>query len=212
MSDRPPGSAPQDPGQPESLDREGFTAAFRASYRVFWLIAMSVVRDAGLAEDVVQEAAMVGLRKMDQYTFGTNFGAWMGTIVRNLALNQARKERRGRTSPLSPTPAYGGNRANASVRSHESSPAPHDNPEPVASDGSPASEIEPLLRQWLDEVGDVPRACLVLRTLEGLDYAEISRLLQIPEGTAMSHVHRTRRFLRERLSTTMIEDPGKGTG
>ena len=38
-----------------------------------------------------------------------------------------------------------------------------------------------------------------MRTLDGLSYAEIAALLDVPEGTAMSHVHRTRRLLRERL-------------
>ena len=43
-----------------------------------------------------------------------------------------------------------------------------------------------------------------------LGYAEISRLLQIPEGTAMSHVHRTRQFLRQKLSTATNDQGGKG--
>jgi RNA polymerase sigma factor (sigma-70 family) len=52
----------------------------------------------------------------------------------------------------------------------------------------------------LRSVNEVARACLLLRTLEGLSYSEISRLLEIPEGTAMSHVHRTRMHLRECLA------------
>src|SRR5213079_264175 len=52
----------------------------------------------------------------------------------------------------------------------------------------------------LNSVSDVARACLLLRTIEQMEYSEISRLLQIPEGTAMSHVHRARQHLRERLA------------
>jgi len=33
-----------------------------------------------------------------------------------------------------------------------------------------------------------------------MEYSEISKVLQIPEGTAMSHVHRARQHLRERLA------------
>jgi RNA polymerase sigma-70 factor (ECF subfamily) len=54
-------------------------------------------------------------------------------------------------------------------------------------------------------VSEVARACLLLRTLEGMPYARISELLQIPEGTAMSHVHRTRQFLRERLADLGVD-------
>ena len=52
----------------------------------------------------------------------------------------------------------------------------------------------------LNSVGEIPRSCLLLRTIEHLEYSEIARVLEIPEGTAMSHVHRTRQYLRERLA------------
>ena len=43
------------------------------------------------------------------------------------------------------------------------------------------------------------RACMLLRVIEGLDYRQIGELLGMPEGTAMSHVHRSRRTLRKKL-------------
>ena len=52
----------------------------------------------------------------------------------------------------------------------------------------------------LEALGEVPRACLLLSTLRELSYGEIAALLTIPEGTAMSHVHRARLVLRERLA------------
>jgi RNA polymerase sigma-70 factor (ECF subfamily) len=52
----------------------------------------------------------------------------------------------------------------------------------------------------LNNVNDTARACLLLRTIDGMEYAEISKLLDIPAGTAMSHVHRSRQFLRKRLT------------
>ena len=51
----------------------------------------------------------------------------------------------------------------------------------------------------LAELGEMPRASFLLRTLMGLSYKEISELLDIPEGTAMSHVHRSRATLRTLL-------------
>jgi RNA polymerase sigma-70 factor (ECF subfamily) len=60
----------------------------------------------------------------------------------------------------------------------------------------------------LQSIGEVARACLLLRTIEGLDYKEIARVLDIPPGTAMSHVYRTRQTLRQMLS----DDSRKGTG
>ena len=45
-----------------------------------------------------------------------------------------------------------------------------------------------------------------------LSYDEIAKVLQIPPGTAMSHVHRTRIVLRERLAALdpVARDQRKG--
>ena len=43
---------------------------------------------------------------------------------------------------------------------------------------------------------ETARTCLLLRTLRDMPYREISLLLDIPEGTAMSHVHRARQAMR----------------
>ena len=66
----------------------------------------------------------------------------------------------------------------------------------------------------LHTLEDTARACLLLRTVEGMPYREISVALDIPEGTAMSHVHRSRQSMRRILSLAQIRDgshvPGGG--
>lgn len=188
---------------PAPLGDQEFAERMQASFRVFWLIAMSIVRDAGLADDVVQEAAVIGLQKRQGYSPGTNFEAWIGTIVRNLARNRARKERRNRSVMLQP------NSTRFSIVSESTRPSQEASQETVVNDGIGAREVDDRVRRWLDEVSEIARACLILRTIEGLDYAEISRLLEIPEGTAMSHVHRTRKLLRARLAEQGFDDGRK---
>lgn len=167
------------------LDAEEFCAHFQESFRTFWLIAVSIVREPYLAEDVVQEAALIALGKLVDFTPGTNFNAWVGRMVRYVALNHARKEQKRRSPSLEAV----GESADAAVRSdggHLGS----------GTRGGMGARIE----QELFMVGETARACLLLRTVEGLSYADIAELLEIPEGTAMSHVHRTRLLLRDRLS------------
>jgi DNA-directed RNA polymerase specialized sigma24 family protein len=49
---------------------------------------------------------------------------------------------------------------------------------------------------------------LLLRTIQKLSYTEIAEIMQIPEGTAMSHVHRSKNELRNRLRpTTTVKSP-----
>jgi RNA polymerase sigma-70 factor (ECF subfamily) len=57
----------------------------------------------------------------------------------------------------------------------------------------------------LETLEPTVRACLLLRVVAGMSYQQISGVLEIPEGTAMSHVFRARKALASRL-----EDPSKG--
>ena len=176
--------------EPQVLTAEGFAEQLQASFRILWLVAVGVVKDAALAEDVVQEAALIGLGKLADFRPGTNFRAWMAQMVRFVALNHSRKQRRRRAASLD--------------SEHVSEPA---SPTRAQLALTRAGELpdeqrhfDDRILQALGEVSDTARACLLLRAIEGLEYSEISKTLSIPPGTAMSHVHRTRRFLRERLT------------
>ena len=69
---------------------------FRETSRVLWCVAVGVVGDRELGEDILQEAALLALGKLDTFRPGTSFGAWMGQFVRYLALNHRRKRERRR--------------------------------------------------------------------------------------------------------------------
>lgn len=174
------------------LTAEEFAEAFRGAVRPLWIVAVAVLRDRTLADDAVQEAAALGLRKLDQFERGTDFTAWMSQMVRHVANNMRRKEqrRRGVTLGDAPEPAAGGTANEAAMlRLTAGGQLPVD--QAVFDDRVVAA---------LGRVSETARACLLLRTVEGLDYNEISRLLGIPPGTAMSHVHRSRATLRAALT------------
>jgi RNA polymerase sigma-70 factor (ECF subfamily) len=174
-----------------------------------WLIAVGIVGDAAEAEDVVQDAAMIAYRKLDQFQPGTSFRAWVGTIVRNVALNSLRgsRRRRGVIGELAEAARMPG-RGLASAQT----PALSNHPGAPKPDASFSSMMDSRVVMALAGMGDVARACLLLRTVGELHYAEISALLAIPEGTAMSHVHRARAHLRKELAQVWEEHAGKSAG
>lgn len=175
-----------------------FAAMFEQSFRVLWYIALGFIHDRSLAEDVVQEAAIIALGKLDQFQRGTNFVAWMGQTVRYTALNLARRHRRHLDAVTDPTLLE----ADAARSPRANAPAPP----PVrltAQVGMPGDQpaFDDRIVRALDSINETARACLLLRTIEGMDYCDIARTLDIAEGTAMSHVHRARAALRDRLVT-----------
>lgn len=190
-----------EPGQTASAAAGGesppfdFAAQYQSAYRLLWLIAAGILGNRAGADDVVQEAAVLALARIDQFTPGTNFVAWMAQTVRYVAYNHARKRNRSRTTSLdaadpdSPRLAYRPRADGGDLRLGERGQVPPDQ-----------RHFDDRLVQALGGVSEVARACLLLRTVEGLEYSEIARLFSIPEGTAMSHVHRARQYLRQRLS------------
>jgi RNA polymerase sigma-70 factor, ECF subfamily len=179
------------------LTEQEFAAEFTAAFRSLWLTAFSVVRDSAWAEDVVQDAAVVGLRKRAQYEPGTSFRAWMGQIVRFVALNKARKLSKAELTQLET-----GLLDAASARANETPPTRKTRTVLTASGQLPAHQehFDDELTNSLDGLSRMARACLLLRTIEGLSYDEISQVLGVPKGTAMSHVHRSRNQLRDVLN------------
>jgi RNA polymerase sigma-70 factor (ECF subfamily) len=178
-----------------------FAARFQSSYRLFWLVAVGIVGDRTAAEDIVQDAAVIALGKLDQFKTGTNFNAWISQIVRYSALNETRKRKHRRTQRTDPV------EIDRAVVSSGLSNAP---PLRLTADGqlpADAGHFDDAMMQALESINPVARACLLLRTVEALDYQSISQLLDIPQGTAMSHVHRARRRLRRLLTAPPTGGP-----
>lgn len=166
------------------LSPVGFAALFNEHHRTLWFIAASVLGDRTHAYDAVQEAAMIAMTKLDDFDPSTSFTAWMGQIVRYTALNEGRKLVRTKARGTAQDEGYTHERG-LGVR-----PAP-------VQDSAFDSKVSEALK-GLDERA---RTCLLLRTVQGLSYAAISTAMGLPEGTVMSHVHRAKAALRDRLAT-----------
>jgi RNA polymerase sigma-70 factor (ECF subfamily) len=179
-----------------------FAAEYQRAYRVLWVVAAGVLGRSTGAEDVVQEAALLALGKVEQFEPGTHFTAWMAQMVRFVALNHLRRQTRNRATPLDETDPQA-HRAAA----RPAGPALHLGGRGEVPAGQQSFDDE--LMRALASLTEIARASLLLRTLEGLDYEEIGRVLGVPAGTAMSHVHRSRLRLRERLGTRWLNRRGE---
>jgi RNA polymerase sigma-70 factor, ECF subfamily len=172
------------------LTADEFCARFQEGARVLWTLAAGLLGDPTEAEDVCQEAFLAAYAKRGQFEPGTNFQAWMGRFIRNGVANELRKRARRQTASTDPALLDQGVAALATDARLDGDPLDLDH-------------LDGRLAAGLRELGEVPRSCLLLRTLRELSYAEIAILLEIPEGTAMSHVHRARTSLRAKLDPTV---------
>jgi RNA polymerase sigma-70 factor, ECF subfamily len=170
-----------------------FAAQYQKWYAKLTAVAAGVLGHQEGAEDIVQHAAGVAIAKGHQFDSEGGFSTWMVRAVRLGAKNQCRKLHRRRTYSTNP-----GNFANLEASRSESENLPID---PVSGELlADQASFEDRLLEALQELTSEARCCLLLRTVHELSYAEIAELLQIPPGTAMSHVFRSRQLLRKRLA------------
>jgi len=158
---------------------------FRSASEKLWCIASAILRDPSGADDVVQDAAVVALDKLHEFdpdSPSTSFVAWMGQIVRFTALNEHRRKRRDVARvirPENPGEYLEGNQ-----------------PRAIDTD---AATFDTEVQSALNVLDETARACLVMKTVMNLSYADIAAALNIPEGTAMSHVCRARKTVRDQI-------------
>lgn len=68
-------------------DASAFDEIYNRTRKSVYYVALSILRDKALAEDVMQTTYMRVLKNIQGYTLGTNASAWIIKIAKNEALN-----------------------------------------------------------------------------------------------------------------------------
>jgi RNA polymerase sigma-70 factor, ECF subfamily len=147
--------------------------------------AMSITRNPTDAEDLVQETYVRAIRAMGSLRAGSNHRSWLYTILRNIRINQLRRQR---TAPES---GVAENAENVFVETSR---------DPYALYVCKVDRER--VREAIRQLSMGQREIIVLREYEGLSYQELAGILNCPVGTVMSRLARARSRLRALLSTT----------
>ncbi|WP_449225544.1 sigma-70 family RNA polymerase sigma factor [Azospirillum argentinense] len=136
--------------------------------------ARAMVRDATLADDLVQECLERALSRLHLWRPGSNLRAWLFTILRNLHINGIRRRQAVVDIDGEGQAAIG------------------------AAHGGQFVRLE--LRDLKRALGLLPteqREVVLLIGLEGISYGEAADILGISIGTVKSRLSRGRRALRQ---------------
>lgn len=148
--------------------------------------------DRQVAEDLTQEAFLKAYVSLHQFKGQSGFFTWLYRIATNLALSYRREERKhlnvGPGCEWTDMPA-------AAARMHRGAADDLDQPEIQCQ----RDEVRLLVWQAIQELDDEHRTAVILRDMEGLDYAEIATVMGVPIGTVKSRLHRGRMVIREKL-------------
>ncbi|CAN5576322.1 hypothetical protein BH20ACT23_BH20ACT23_12360 [soil metagenome] len=163
------------PARPEQTQvEEDLNLLLEEHVESIYRLALSIVRDAALAEDVVQETLIKAWRALPSFRGDSSLRRWVLTIAHNTSVSILRASREEARDPaeLPDTPAWGS----------------------VEKSVQDKLVIEQLW-QALGDLDDDSRALVVLRDIEGLRYEEICEILGLPLSTVRTRIFRVRRRL-----------------
>jgi len=167
-------------------DRQALDELLRAHYPQVYGICRRMTGNDHDALDATQDALIALTRGIHRYDGRASFSTWSYRVTTNACLDELRRRKRR--------------------------PVPADELPVDAHPGGPPTLDETVVdRLALDEaLADLSpefRAPVVLRDVIGLDYAEISEVLQIPPGTVRSRIARGRRSLATGMARNQPPPP-----
>ena len=157
-------------------ETNAFAVAVAAEIPRLRRFARVLAKRPDIADDLVQETLVRAIAAQAQFATGTNLRAWLFTILRHARAAAIRRDSR---SPIMPF---------EEVR------------EPAVSGGQ---EERQAMRDVAFAFARLPKAqqeALWLIVVEGLDYAEAARILEVPQGTLRSRLSRARDALKQGIS------------
>ena len=152
------------------------------------------------AEDTMQEVLMKSLRYLPQFESPQALAVWLYKVARNNCLMKRRRSKFAPKEHLSLEELMPDGTELQALSS-----GPRHTPEAHTLRGEEAS----LLRQAVLKVPPQYRLVLVLHDMEGLESAEVARILGIREGTVRVRLHRARLFVRKELAKSGSLKPSK---
>ena len=170
-------------------DVDAFEVLVKKHQKRMYNIAYRLIGNFEDASEVVQDSFVAAYRNIRKFQGKSKFITWLTTIVINRSKNRIRKL---------------GSKMNTGTVSMDNCIKTVDSEikhNPATVDPSPLEKLErkqvQQQVQWcINTIAEGFREVLVLKDIQGFSYTEISKMLNIPDGTVKSKLYRARDFLK----------------
>ena len=150
------------------------------------------IGDKTEAEDLAQNVFLNVYRSAKTYIPKSKFSTWIYVIARNMALNELRRRRNRRESPLEETV------------SGEDGDLPRqiaDTSKPSASGELERQELINAVKRAIDSLPDNQKTAVILRRYDNFPYEEIAKVIGCSVSAIKSLLSRAKIALKEKLSS-----------
>jgi RNA polymerase sigma-70 factor (ECF subfamily) len=160
-----------------------FYKEFDGLTSVLKVFAYNLTQNLDDARDLYQETAYRAIKNREKFTAGTNFKAWLMTIMKNIFINDYRKRVRRNTMIDTTDNMYFINSGSTAI----------DN------EGGTNIMMQELI-QMIDGLEDGLRIPFMMH-YQGFKYQEIADQLELPLGTVKSRIFFARKELKSKISS-----------
>jgi len=150
------------------------------------------------AAELTQESFVKVIENIDKFKGRSSFYTWLFRIGVNLTLNHCQRSARTATCSLDAEEPEQDGSAQSQLKDFLSDDRATDPAALVQS-----RELCELAKQSLLKLEEPQRTIVVLRDIEGMDYAQIAEVLNIELGTVRSRLSRARSNLRDILEAML---------
>lgn len=160
-------------------DSRAFEELFLQTHDKAYSVAYHVLKDEYEAEDIVQDAYITMLEKVNTLEDTGRFESWFYRIVKNAALDQLRKRR--------PDPfANFQSDADPDFQFEDTIVSDYTPFDPEAT--VDYAELQNIMQGFIRELPETQRKCILLRFHEDMKIGDIARAMGIPESTVKSNL------------------------
>jgi RNA polymerase sigma-70 factor (ECF subfamily) len=174
------------------VQEEAFIEKLEEHRNEFYAYVYRQLWNKSLVEDVFSQGVLTAWEKRNTFREGTNFRAWVYRILTFKCFNLNKRESKN----IIHIEDMG---ENFDLEDQSSTPLQHDIEHWL-------QECDDEIPKALEQLSDKERACFLMRSMEELSYKEISEATQLPMGTVMTHLHRARKKMQERLQAYAQEN------
>ncbi|MBE0409395.1 MAG: sigma-70 family RNA polymerase sigma factor [Anaerolineales bacterium] len=170
-------------------DLDSFNRLVLAYQDMVFTQAVRLLNDDQAADDAAQEAFISAFKSIRKYR-GGSFRAWLLRIVTNACYDELRRRKRRPTTPLEPLDDSG---------DEIESPGWIADPGETPEEEIERAELGSALQSCIDKLPTEFKTVLYLIDVQGMDYQEVSVVINRPLGTVKSRLARGRLRLRDCL-------------
>jgi RNA polymerase sigma-70 factor (ECF subfamily) len=176
-----------------SGDRDAFEELVRRHERLVAHMVYRMISDRRDREELCQDVFLRVHQRLRQFEGNSTLSTWIARIAYRCCLNHLQKRSPHWVSLVELT-------------EHREDPAALAHPSSAVLDAMTAAELRAFVREAVARLPPAYSAAVTLVYLEEMSIAEVSEILELPQGTVKSHLFRARALLKQWLLEGYAEE------